>query len=171
MAIKIDIKQFELENTKIKKLKIYISLNIFNKFDIFRIKIDKTKLNKLLNKNTTKMDLSMIKIKDIKELIKNIKVEKAIINSKIGTENPIITSFIVATLVSTLAILFAKTKKPSYKIEPIYINKNYLYLNFNCIFKVKLVHIINISRKLKKKGVVPKYGNTSNRRTHAYSNG
>lgn len=171
MAIKIDIKQFELENTKIKNLKIYISLNIFNKFDIIKIKIDKTKLNKLLSKNTPKMDLSMIKIEKIKELIKNIQVEKIIINSKIGTENPIITSFIVATLASILAILFAKIKKPSYKIEPVYTNKNYLYLNINCIFKVKLVHIINISKNLKKKGVVPKYGNTSNRRAYAYSNG
>ena len=113
----------------------------------------------------------MIKIEKIKELIKNIQVEKIIINSKIGTENPIITSFIVATLASILAILFAKIKKPSYKIEPVYTNKNYLYLNINCIFKVKLVHIINISKKLKKKGVVPKYGNTSNRRAYAYSNG
>lgn len=171
MAIKIDIKQFELENTKIKNLKIYISLNIFNKFDIIKIKIDKTKLNKLLSKNTPKMDLSMIKIEKIKELIKNIQVEKIIINSKIGTENLIITSFIVATLASILAILFAKIKKPSYKIEPVYTNKNYLYLNINCIFKVKLVHIINISKNLKKKGVVPKYGNTSNRRAYAYSNG
>jgi len=171
MAIKIDIKQFELENTKIKNLKIYISLNIFKKFDIIKIKIDKTKLNKLLSKNTPKMDLSMIKIEKIKELIKNIQVEKIIINSKIGTENPIITSFIVATLASILAILFAKIKKPSYKIEPVYTNKNYLYLNINCIFKVKLVHIINISKNLKKKGVVPKYGNTSNRRAYAYSNG
>ena len=171
MAIKIDIKQFELENTKIKNLKIYIRLNIFNKFDIIKIKIDKTKLNKLLSKNTPKMDLSMIKIEKIKELIKNIQVEKIIIISKIGTENPIITSFIVATLASILAILFAKIKKPSYKIEQVYTNKNYLYLNINCIFKVKLVHIINISKKLKKKGVVPKYGNTSNRRAYAYSNG
>ncbi len=171
MAIKIDIKQFELENTKIKNLKIYISLNIFNKLDIIKIKIDKNKLNKLLSKNTPKMDLSMIKIEKIRELIKNIQVEKIIINSKIGTENPIITSFIVATLASILAILFAKIKKPSYKIEPVYTNKNYLYLNINCIFKVKLVHIINISKNLKKKGVVPKYGNTSNRRAYAYSNG
>ena len=100
MAIKIDIKQFELENSKIKNLKIYIRLNIFNKFDIIKIKIDKTKLNKLLSKNTPKMDLSMIKIEKIKELIKNIQVEKIIINSKIGTENPIISSFIVATLAS-----------------------------------------------------------------------
>ena len=171
MAIKIDIKQFELENTKIKNLKIYISLNIFNKLDIIKIKIDKNKLNKLLSKNTPKMDLSMIKIEKIRELIKNIQVEKIIINSKIGTENPIITSFIVATLASILAILFAKIKKPSYKIEPVYTNKNYLYLNIDCIFKVKLVHIINISKNLKKKGVVPKYGNTSNRRAYAYSNG
>ena len=171
MAIKINIKQFELENTKINSLKIYISINIFNKFDIFRIKIDKTKLNKLLSKNTPKIDLRMLKIEDIKALIENIKVEKIIINSKIGTENPIITSFIVATLASILAILFAKIEKPSYKIEPIYINKNYVYLNINCIFKVKLVHIINIRRKLKKKGVVPKHGKSSNRRSYAYSNG
>ena len=167
MAIKIDIKQFELENTKIKNLKIYISLNIFKKFDIIKIKIDKTKLNKLLSKNTPKMDLSMIKIEKIKELIKNIQVEKIIINSKIGTENPIITSFIVATLASILAILFAKIKKPSYKIEPVYTNKNYLYLNINCIFKVKLVHIINISKKLKNKVVVHNLGKNSNRRAYA----
>ena len=48
MAIKIYLKEFELNNSEIKKLTAYISLNIFNKLDIIKFKINKSRLNKLI---------------------------------------------------------------------------------------------------------------------------
>ena len=151
MAIKIYVKQFELDNTRINKFKIYLSLNIFNKLDLLKIKIDKTTLKKILNKNNKKVNLGNLKKDDIKLLISNIKVEKLNIYSILGTESPYFTSFLVPILSSILAILLAKVENSKYKIDPIYIDRNYLYLCINCIFTIKLVHIINISRKLKRK--------------------
>lgn len=157
MAIKIAIKEFELRNNKIDKLKVYISLNIFNKIDIIKVKLDKNRIEKLLSKNNKNIKFKKLKVQALKETISKIEIENVNIYAQIGTLNPISTAFLVALISSATAIILAtKTKNPKYKVEPIYIGKNYLYLSINCIFKIKLVHIINISKKVKKEGDVPK---------------
>lgn len=171
MAIKIEIKELELENTKLNKLKIYLSLNIFGKFDIIKIKFDKKKITKMINKNNKKIDVKKLKTDDIKYLLQRIKIENVDIRTKIGTKNPAFTAFSVSIISAILAIILAKiTINPRYKIEPVYIDRNYLFLSINCIFKIKLVHIISIIKKLKGKEC-QKYGETSNRGTYANCNG
>ena len=51
MAIKFHIKEFEFQNNKIERIKIIISLNLFNKFDILKIKLNSEKIKKIFNKN------------------------------------------------------------------------------------------------------------------------
>lgn len=163
MAIKINVQELEIENTKINKLKIIIS------FGLFRFRINKENLKKIINKNTNKMKLE---IKDFEYILKKVEIPKVTIKAKLGTENPVLTAFGLAIISSLLGIILArKTDAPEYEIRPIYTNQNYLFLSINCIFKIKLVHIINIIKELKGKEVYQKYGRTSNRRAYGSSNG
>ena len=163
MAIKICIDELEVENFEINKADIII------KFGILKFKLNKEKLKKIISNNKSKIKLE---VNDFKEIIKKIEIPKLNINAKFGTGEPNSTAFFVAIVSSIIGIALArKIENPRYTIEPVYGDMNYIFLSINCIFEIKLVHIINISKKLKKKGVVPKYGNTSNRRAYAYSNG
>ena len=79
--------------------------------------------------------------------------------------------FFVAIVSSIIGIALArKIENPRYTIEPVYGDMNYIFLSINCIFEIKLVHIINIFIKLKRKEY-QKYGRTPNRRSYVGSNG
>ena len=148
MAIKFHIKEFELQNNKIERIKIIISLNLFNKFDILKIKLNSEKIKKIFNKSNKKIK---IEIEDVKYVIQKTYIENISITAKMGTKNPTTTAILVGISSSVLAIILArKVKYSKYSIEPIYQDKNYIYLSINCIFKIKLVHIINIIKKLRK---------------------
>ncbi len=171
MAIKFFIKKLKIENFKIKELKLYISLNVFNKFDIFRIKIDEKKFNKIISKSSSDIDLKSFKPKEIEQIFEEIKIDGINIYAKIGTTNIIFTSFVVTLVASAIAIILSKKiEKPEYRIEPVYDEQNYTFLSINCIFKIKLVHIINIIKKLNGKEY-QKNGRTSNRRAYGGCNG
>lgn len=188
-TLRIDIKELETINTKIIKLKIIISLLAFNKLKWIGIKIDKNRIekikksikkplmNKILNSKIFKKykGVEKIIIKDREQILKelkNINIEKTKIKLQIGTENPVITAYTVAILSTILSIILArKMKEPKYEIKPVYIDKNYLHLFLKGIISVKLVHIINMKKKLERKEVYQKYGRTSNRRAYANSNG
>lgn len=187
-SFKINIKELELINKELKKYKIEISLNVFNKIKWLKITIDQNKINKLKNSGKTTilnkiLDTKILKdykntgktiLKNRKSILKKInkiKIEKFNLQSKIGTEEADKTAYIVGIASSLLAIFLAKrTNNPKYIIEPVYIDKNYLYLSINCILSIKLVHIISISKELEGKEVYQKHGRTSNRRTYASSN-
>ena len=119
-------------------------------------------------KNSNKIKLE---IKDFKYILQRIEIPKITVKAKLGTENPALTAFVVTIISSLLGIILVKkTDHPKYEIEPIYTNQNYVFLSINCIFKIKLVHIINIIKELKGKEVYQKYGRTSNRRAYVCSN-
>lgn len=167
MAIKFHIKEFEFQNNKIERIKIIISLNLFNKFDILKIKLNSEKIKKIFNKSNKKIK---IEIEGVKYVIQKTYIENISITAKMGTKNPTTTAILVGISSSVLAIILArKVKYSKYSIEPIYQDKNYIYLSINCIFKIKLVHIINIIKKLRKE--YQKYGGTPNRRTYGDCNG
>ena len=148
MAIKFHIKEFEFQNNKIKRIKIIISLNLFNKFDILKIKLNSEKIKKIFNKSNKKIK---IEIEGVKYVIQKTYIENISITAKMGTKNTTTTAILVGISSSVLAIILArKVKYSKYSIEPIYQDKNYIYLSINCIFKIKLVHIINIIKKLRK---------------------
>lgn len=162
MAIKICIDKLEIENFEINKADIII------KFGILKFKLNKEKLKKIISNNKSKIKLE---VNDFKEIIKKIEVPKLNINAKFGTGEPNSTAFFVAIVSSIIGIALAKKiENPRYTIEPVYGDMNYIFLSINCIFEIKLVHIINIFIKLKRKEY-QKYGRTPNRRSYVGSNG
>jgi len=187
-SFKIEIKKLILIDTKVKEFIVVISLNLFNKLRWLSIKLDRKKIEKIRNGTKLKIFNKMLDTKvlrkyknakqilkkDWKHVLKNldkVKIEKIDIQSKLGTENAAVTAISVGLISAILGIILAsKTENPKYKIEPVYIDKNYIYLSINCIIRIKLVHIINMNKKLGKE-VYQNYGRTSNRRTYANSNG
>lgn len=162
MAIKICIAELEVENFEINKADIII------KFGILKFKLNKEKLKKIISNNKSKIKLE---VNDFKEIIKKIEIPKLNINAKFGTGEPNSTAFFVAIVSSIIGIALArKIENPRYTIEPVYGDMNYIFLSINCIFEIKLVHIINIFIKLKRKEY-QKYGRTPNRRSYVGSNG
>ena len=162
MAIKICIEELEVENFEINKADIII------KFGILKFKLNKEKLKKIISNNKSKIKLE---VNDFKEIIKKIEIPKLNINAKFGTGEPNSTAFFVAIVSSIIGIALArKIENPRYTIEPVYGDMNYIFLSINCIFEIKLVHIINIFIKLKRKEY-QKYGRTPNRRSYVGSNG
>ena len=162
MAIKICIDELEVENFEINKADIII------KFGILKFKLNKEKLKKIISNNKSKIKLE---VNDFKEIIKKIEIPKLNINAKFGTGEPNSTAFFVAIVSSIIGIALArKIENPRYTIEPVYGDMNYIFLSINCIFEIKLVHIINIFIKLKRKEH-QKYGRTPNRRSYVGSNG
>ncbi len=162
MAIKICIDKLEVENFEINKADIII------KFGILKFKLNKEKLKKIISSNKSKIKLE---VNDFKEIIKKIEIPKLNINAKFGTGEPNSTAFFVAIVSSIIGIALArKIENPRYTIEPVYGDMNYIFLSINCIFEIKLVHIINIFIKLKRKEY-QKYGRTPNRRSYVGSNG
>lgn len=162
MAIKICIDELEVENFEINKADIII------KFGILKFKLNKEKLKKIISNNKSKIKLE---VNDFKEIIKKVEIPKLNINAKFGTGEPNSTAFFVAIVSSIIGIALArKIENPRYTIEPVYGDMNYIFLSINCIFEIKLVHIINIFIKLKRKEY-QKYGRTPNRRSYVGSNG
>lgn len=166
-TLKIEVKEFILINTKIEKFNIVISLNLFNKIKWLRFKLDNKRvekikgsgklnfLNKLLNTKILKKykNAGQILRSDWRVVLKKlnkVEIEKINLESKIGTENAGATAIITGTISAILGILFSrKVLNPRYLIEPIYINRNYIYLSINCIIGVKLVHIIHSKEYVK----------------------
>ena len=111
MAIKINVQELEIENTKINKLKVVVSLGLF------RFKTNKVKIKRIINKNSNKIKLE---IKDFKYILQRIEIPKITVKAKLGTENPALTAFVVTIISSLLGIILVKkTDHPKYEIEPI----------------------------------------------------
>ena len=97
-------------------------------------------------------------------------LKKINLSINIGTENASLTALLVAIISSITGIVFRKSiidsKKQSFRIVPVYINKNLINIAVSGIFEIKMIHIINV---LNKKEGVKKNERTSNRRTYDYS--
>lgn len=184
--LKVYIKDLKITNKKINKLNFEITLELFNKIKYFRIRLSKEKVKRITNKKIVKKILNsklfketqdfaqdiLDKRKEILKIIKEINLEKINFYILLGTENPCITAYSVAIISSAIAIILARMNvKTKYKIEPVYIDRNYIYLSINCIISIKLAHIISIFKQIVGKEVQKKNGETSNRRTYANSNG
>ncbi len=186
----LEIKNFKLEKSKLNKQKFKILFQIYflGKIKILSINLNSPKIKKIYsNQNLKNIDFKEISkkiplnkenIKIIKDL--KIKLENFNFSVKIGTEDAILTSYIVAIIASVIGIILPYLvdknykKDCKYKINPIY-NINILNLHLNSIISVKIVHIIcvicNLVKisKLKNKESEKNGRTTSNRRAYAYS--
>lgn len=189
LKIKIKIVKFKFSSIDKPKIdsnyKINIYFYLFSKIPIFKANITKSKLEKLnqkfkMNNKIKKLNLELMqnKSKGNKNIIKaikriNMKIEEMDLNVEIGTENARLTSIIVPTI-STIIAIYIKNKikhieKQTFIISPIYINQNLIKMDISGIFEFNLIHIINMIYVLTKKGEVKKHERTSNRRPYDYS--
>lgn len=162
-----------------------IILYTLNIIPIFKIKITKKTLDKLNRKTHIKQKIEekineeeLIKLeekynlkKDFMKIIKNIKIsiEEIDLKIEIGTENAILTSFIVPTISTILAILIVNSKNnienKKFKITPIYQNKNIVKVNVdgNIIVKfsniVNTIYILNNNKKVKNENKINDWKN------------
>ena len=192
-TIQIEIKNlnFDSSKPKSKRLQEYlfiIKLKLFNKVTWIKLKMNKSKMNKV--KNSTfykKVILNKIKkinktqsfeISDIKVLNElKVKTDKLNLYIKFDTKETFVTAFLTAIISTLIAIVLSRTttkykqEKYKYKVEPIFCTQNLFKICIDCIISLKMVHIINVIYILKKKRSVNKYDKrTSNRRAYAYNN-
>ena len=192
--IKINVNKFNYLSINPKNKKtdytIIIQLIILKKFSIFEIKFNKNNImkiekikQKIKNKFETFDFTEIKKNKEVKKkilkIIKKLKIDidKINLNIEIGTENAVLTSFIIPVVATLLTYILKnsiknnviKSEENKFKIQPIYYNQNLLNILFSGIFEIKMIHIINIIYILRKKEGVKEYERTSNRRTYGYS--
>jgi hypothetical protein len=164
-----------------KNYQIEIKLYILKRIRILKIKVTKQKLEKLklesklkkvekkILNNNIKFDLNILEI--LKQL--DINLEKLNLNIKIGTENSALTSIIFGVISSVIPIVLKNKikdqEKQIFNVVPVYTNENLLNIELDCIFSIKMIHIIYIIYILSKKGRDEKYVRTSNRRAYGYS--
>lgn len=188
-SIKINIENFKFINLKIIDLKVVISFAFLNKINILKITINKEKLdriehNKYVIKIAEKIQEKLIKdykymhnfeqksIKEILKISKYFRLNNVEIDMKLGTEDAVLTSFLITTISIIITFLIArKIENIKYNVRPVYIDEIYLNLSIKCIISIKVVHIINIIKELKRKDRDKKNGRPLNRRTYASSNG
>ncbi len=158
-------------------LKVYILhfICIANiNFDKLKNIAQKNKLKKKFN-NIEKSKNKIIKYMYDELINLKIYLEKADLDINISTSDSAFTAYVVATIstIITLVLKFFEAninlKKCNYKVNPVYIDKPLLKIDFFCIISVDMVHIINTIVKVFKKWRCDFNGRTtSNRR--AYGN-
>ena len=184
--LQIEIKNFKIGNKeenkgRIKdKYEIKITLYFLEKIPILWFKLNNKRIRKISNsKQLEKINLKAIE-KNIKinketiKVIKNMKIKISKLNLRIdlGTEDSILTSYVIAFIASIIGIILPhivqknKMKDCKYIVNPIYKNRNIYHINLDSIISFKIVHII-YSMFFIKKGR-DENGRTSNRRTYAY---
>ncbi len=175
---KVNISNYEngfKKNKLVKEFRIYVELHLFGKIKIAKIKISKKLIEKINEKNNIKdlkKDVELAKKVNIFEVLKLLKpkLEKLNLITEIGTEDVMITVFLV-TFISTIVSCICRSasqEKVKFNIMPLYKFGNSINFKLNCIINVKMVHIIYVIYILLKKGMI-KNERTSNRRSYDYS--
>ena len=181
--IKIHIIDLKLKSEKTsvkldKDFTILFELYIFNRINYLKISINKNKLKSLKSsKNMDRINQQIAKYNKkikFKNVLKNLKLKLKKLNLKleIGTENAALTAIFIG-IISTFFSIFVgnlvyNSKEINWKINPVYSNENLINLELNCIFSLKLIHIIITIYEMRKEG--DKYARTSNRKDfeHVY---
>lgn len=186
-TLQIEIKNLKLGNkekekeTRIKeKYEVKISLYFLGKIPFFWFRLNNQRMRKIYqSKRLQKIDLKKIEKKvpfqkETLEMIKGIKLRivKLNLNIAIGTEDAIITSYLIAGMASAIGIALPHLAKEHitqchYIVTPIYQDRNQYYISLDSIIRVKIVHIIYSMLNFAKKGR-EKHERTSNRRSYAY---
>jgi len=187
--------KYEKKKKEIKKIKkrinnkdtdkdtyrIILSLHLFNKIKWLKFNLNSKRTRKIYNsKRLQKIDFKKLekdlKLEDLK-IIARLQPKISLLNLelKIGTEDVILTSFIIFFVTTAISIILPrsikkyKEEKYKYVIQPVYMNKNLYKIQLDCIIEVKIVHIINIIYTFVTKKRGEKNERTSNRRSYGYS--
>ena len=178
-TIKFEIVDFEISNIiqiTPKNYKIKLSFYLFGKIKLFSFKLNSERARKMYSKmNIEKFDIEkgrkLLTIKNINILKKlNIRLDYLDLDVILTTELITLISIVISNILPHIISRYIPDKY-RHKIMPIYINKNAYYIKLNCIFQLKIVHIINIIYIYLKKGKSDKNEWTSNRRFDDYSDG
>lgn len=174
-TVRIELNQVRFSNIteNDKKYIIKMSLYLFNKIKWISLKLNNDKLKNISKKlHLEKVDLKKIerdfKISDLKE-IANIKpkVSYLELEMKIGIEDVILTSYIIPTICTILAIVLPyivikdKEKYIKYYVLPIYNCKNEYDIKADIILEIKIINILISTYKIlitRKKTVKEKIG-------------
>lgn len=185
--IKINIKNIKFTSYKVEErhlqenYDIEVKLYVLKFLRILKIKITKEKLEKLKLENKIKKLEKKLILKDVKfdvnvfDVLKNLKIifEELNLKVEIGTENSALTSIIFGIVSGIIPFVLRNQikniEKQKIDIKPIYLNQNLLNIELNCIFNIKMIHIIYVMYILNKKRRDEKYVRTSNRRSYGYS--
>jgi len=110
------------------------------------------------------------------EEFKNLKMKFTKIDAQIAVsfEEPIMTVYSAAFIASIIPFILArditeKKSKIKYEVTPMYMNQNFLKMEFNCIINVKTVHIMSVIYVLLRRRSEVKNERTSNRRPYGNS--
>lgn len=185
-TIRIEIKNLKVGNKEIEsqarikdKYEVKIGVYFLEKIPILWTRLNNQKMRKIYHsKRLEKIDLKKIETKipfnkQTLQIIKQMKIRITKLNLQIaiGTEDAILTSYLVAIIASVIGILLPhlinKNSNYYYKVNPLYQNKNEYHICLDSIICIKIVHIIDSMLFLLKKGR-DKNERTSNRRSYAY---
>lgn len=177
-TIKIEVKNFRFGNIKKEKnFNLKIGFYFLRKVKLFNINLDNEKIKQISDsKRFEKIDIKKIESnisinKDTLENLKYLKfkIEELNLMIYIGTEDVVLTSYIVAFIAGMIGIilphLVTKVININYKVIPLYRNKNELNIDFDSIFSLKIINIVymvyillkNRSKKSKIKEVRREY--------------
>lgn len=167
LKIRIEIKNIKISNLEkkehlLKEIDLYIKLYIFGVLKIFQKHIDLEEINNakesnLINKFKSRFkENNKLKSKELLNVLKklNIDFKEIDLNVNIGTEDPILTSFIIFVISIGVSVILSKfikkfdSRRYKYSIMPIYNNKNFINVSNFSIVDFKLVNIISIIFKL-----------------------
>ena len=175
-SIEIHLKNLKFSSVKVqekhlnKDCKIIVHLNLFDKINLIKIDLTKIKskknslqkglyqLQEKITNNKNKINLKLLKALKYSE-IKNFNLKV-----KIGIEDAAVNAILVGIISTILSISLRKIKEKEdnayWEIKPIYLNKNVINIEFDGIFKVKIIHIINeiyMSKNKQKQFVTKEY--------------
>lgn len=185
--IKINIKNIKFTSYKVEErhlqedYDVEVKLYVLKFLRILKINITKEKLEKLRLENKIKKLEKKLILKDVKfdvnvfDVLKNLKIifEELNLKVEIGTENSALTSIIFGIVSGIIPFVLRNQikniEKQKIDIKLIYLNQNLLNIELNCIFNIKMIHIIYVMYILNKKRRDEKYVRTSNRRSYGYS--
>lgn len=187
-TIQIEIRNLKIGNKNLRekkrikdKYEIKISLYFLEKIPILSFKINNNRIRKIYSsKQIEKIDLKKIENKwlldkNIFKILKSIKIKISKLDLKIiiGTEDAILTSYILVIIASIIGIILPHLAKENikncnYLVTPKYENRNQYYISLDSIIRIKVVHIIYSMYISIKKGREKKNERTSNRRSYAY---
>lgn len=187
-TLKIKIENFKLSNVhrtvdgpEALNYKVEIAFYLWGKIKWLWFKLNDKKLRKMYSKmQLEKIDIKKlendIQIEDLKRLKKlQPKISLLHLEVKLGTEDVILTSFLVFGVSTIISILLAYTikdyrkNKIKYEVKPAFMSQNMYEIKLDSIIEIKMVHIINIIYVFVKKKKGDKNERTSNRRSYGYS--
>lgn len=151
-TIKIKIKELKLKNNtkNTNKYKIKIGIYFLNKIPIFWININQKKIKDIKKAHKFKNRNNKIKFKDVLKILQilNIKIKNIKLSIDLGTENVILTSYLVAIIASIIGIILPhitskdKIDTCGYIVNPRYNNKNEYNIELNGIIYIQIINII-----------------------------